>query len=167
MMEPLLVVDRWTIYELELTREKITALWNLLQKYRTLFSDITYQDAGNFVQAVTANDSLWFEVREHDAIVGIIWFGDIHQVVDCTVHVVFFDRKPAEKIEVCRAVMRWMFKNFPIHRITVTPPTIYLATVRLLERLGFTREGTKREAVLMGGQWNDQAIYGITRTEVG
>ena len=97
--------------------------------------------------------------------VGIVWFGDMDQVVDCTAHMVFFDRQPAEKLELCRTLMQWMFDQFPLHRITVTPPAIYHATIRLLEKLGFTKEGCKREAVLLGGKWNDQLIFGITRKE--
>ena len=159
-------VDKWTIHEMELSKEKVSALWEILQRYKTIFSDITKMDPGNFVQAITSPESMWFEVREHDILIGIIWFGDMHQVVDCTAQMVFFDRRPAEKLEVCRAMMKWMFRSFPIHRITVTPPAIYHAVIRLLEKLGFKREGCKREAVLMGGKWNDQLIYGLTRTEV-
>lgn len=162
---PLFMVDKWAVREMELTPEKVKALWNMLQKYKTLFSDLTRQDLNNFVQVISAPHTMWFEIVEYDAVVGIVWFGDLYQVVDCAAHMVFFDRQPAEKLEVCKTLMKWMFDNFPLHRMTVTPPVIYHATIRLLERLGFKEEGCKREAVLIGGKWNDQMIFGITRNE--
>lgn len=162
---PLFMVDKWAVREMQLSPKKIEALWEILQKYKTLFSDLTRADSSNFVQVLATPHTMWFEVIEYDAIVGIIWFGDLYQVVDCTAHVVFLDRQPSEKVEVCRVLMKWMFDNFPLHRITVTPPAIYHATIRLLEKLGFEKEGCKREAILLGGKWNDQMIYGITRNE--
>jgi len=77
----------------------------------------------------------------------------------------FFDRKAGDKAEVCKAVIKWMFKGFPIHRINVTPPELYRATIHLLRRIGLKEEGVKRESVLLGGKWRNQALFGITRTE--
>ena len=159
-------VDRWSVREVELTPEKVKALWEMLQRYKTLFSDLTRNDIDNFVRVITAQNSMWFEVVDYDVIVGIIWFGDMWQVTDCNAHMVFFDRRPAEKVDLCRAVVRWMFDNFPLRRITVSPPAIYHATLRLLEKIGFKQEGRKRDAVLLGGKWNDQIIFGILRQEV-
>ena len=162
---PIFSVDKWSVNEMVLSHEKVGILWQMLQRYRTLFSDLTRADQNNFVRVITLPGSMWFEVRERDTIVGIIWFGDMDQMVDCTAHMMFFDRQPAEKVGVCRGMVKWMFGNFPLHRITVTVPTIYHATIRLLERIGMKYEGRKREAALMGGKWNDMMIYGITRSE--
>lgn len=162
----LFTVDRWTVRELELTPEKMDAIWQMLQRYKTLFSDLTRSNPENFVKIVMDKDTMWFEVVEYDVIVGIIWFGEMWKVTDCTAHMVFFDRRPAEKVDVCKAMVKWMFDNFPIHRITVTPPAIYHATIRLLEKIGLKREGCLRESALIGGKWNDQVIYGILRSEV-
>jgi|ERR1043166_5062301 hypothetical protein len=155
----------WSAYHMTLTREKIEAMWEMLHRHKTLFSDLTMWDKANFLRVLLSPDSVWLEVRKHGCIVGIVWFGDLHQVVDCSGHMVFFDWQPAEKLGLCKAIVRWMFDSFPINRITVTPPVIYRRTVRLLERIGLRREGCKREAVLMDGKWNDMFVYGITRRE--
>lgn len=165
-MAEILKVDRWTVRECELSPQKVDALWLQLQKYRTLFSDITKGDKSNFIRVITAPHTMWFEVVEYDVIVGIIWFGELWQVTDCVAHMVFFDRQPSEKIELCKAVVRWMFDNFPLQRMSVTPPAIYHATIRVLEKIGFKREGCKRDAVLLGGKWNHQLLFGILRHEV-
>ncbi len=159
-------VDRWSVREMQLNPDKVKGLWEMLQRYPTLFSDLTRNDQANFVQALTAPHTMWFEVWEYDVIVGVIWFEELWQVTDCLAHLVFFDRQPFEKTAVCKEMIKWMFKNFPLRRISVTPPAIYHGTIRLLKRLGFQKEGVKREAVLIGGKWNDSVLFGITRSEV-
>lgn len=109
---------------------------------------------------------MWFEVVDYDVPVALIWFAGIDHIVDITAHCVFFDRQMAEKREVVRELLRWMFDKFPIQRITAMPPAMYKATVRLLESLGFIREGTKRQAIIIGGRWNDVAVYGLLRGEI-
>jgi RimJ/RimL family protein N-acetyltransferase len=162
----LIQLDRWEVDHLRLSWEKVDQLWQMLRKRKTLFSDLTRDDFLNFVQAISSPNSVWLEVREQGVVVGLIYFSEMHKVVDCTGHMVFFDRRPAEKLDLCRAVVKWMFDSFPLHRMTVTPPVVYHATSRLLGRLGFTREGSMRQAVLLGGKWIDQLIFGITREEV-
>jgi len=163
--KPIVSVDQWSVHDVAFTIDKIKATWELLQRHKTLFSDLTREDPGNFIKAIMSSNMLWYEVRDHGVLVGFIWFTDLHQVVDYTVHLVFFDRQPAEKLFVCKKVLSWMFKAFPVHRITGFPPEIYRATIRLMKNLGFEIEGTKRESVLIGGRWNNQVVMGITRTD--
>ncbi len=165
-MAVILSVEKWQVREMELTQEKVKALWELLQRYPSLFSDLTKGDQKSFVSTLLVPDSVWLEIVDYDVPVGIVWFGELNQVIDTNAHLVFFDRRPAEKLELCKEIVRWMFLNFPLQRITASPPVIYMATTRLLNKMGFTREGTKRKAALIGGKWVDMAIYGITREEV-
>lgn len=160
-----LTVSKWTVNDLSLTPEKAAAVWKVIKRHQTLFSDLTRNDPENFVRALTAPYTLWLEVRERGILIGIIWFGDLHLVTEATGHMVFFDRKTHEKLPLCREVIKWLFQSFPIHRLNVTPPDIYIATVRLLRKLGMKEEGIKREAVLLGGKWRNQVLFGLTRTE--
>lgn len=166
MSEALVTLDRWTIHDLELTKEKVAAIWELLKKYRTLFSDLTYDDPENFITAITNPGSLWYEVREADTLIGLIYLDHTYQVIDYNAHFVFFDRKIPDKVELCKGMVRWIFRNFPVHRITVTIPDIFFSIKRLMKKIGFTYEGTKREATLIGGKWIGVCVYGITRAEV-
>lgn len=166
-LEPIIAIDRWTIHELSLSLPKIDAIWKQLSKYKTLFSDITRGDPSTFAKAVLSPSMMWFEVRNDlGDLVGLVYFDELHKVTDCRAHMMFFDRKPAEKCELMRELMKWMFDRFPLQRMTVEPPVIYHAVVRLLRRLKFTEEGVKRQSMLIGGKWNDQFIFGITRGEV-
>jgi hypothetical protein len=160
-----LEVDKWIVQDLTLTPEKVNALWRVIRRHRTLFSDLTRDDPANFIRAVTAPHCLWLEVRERDILTGIIWFGDMHLVTEMTAHMAFFDRRAQEKLMLCREVIKWVFHSFPVHRINVTPPDMYVATIRLLEKIGLKQEGVKREAVLIDGKWRNQVLFGITRSE--
>lgn len=56
--------------------------------------------------------------------------------------------------EAVRAVLRFAFEELRLHRVEAFPTMDNLASVRLLERLGFTREGTARDVLLM-----DDGLY--------
>jgi RimJ/RimL family protein N-acetyltransferase len=167
LSEPIIQVGPWFVREMVLTWEKVQQLWKLVQRHRLLFSDLTRNDFGNFFHALTQPKTLWFEVwRGDEELVGLVWLSDLEMTVDGVAHMVFFDRQPAEKKLVCRELIKWVFRQYPLHRVTVTPPELYFATHRLLKALGFKLEGKKREAVMLGGRWTDVRIYGLTRSEV-
>lgn len=162
----ILEIGKWHVQDMTLSPDKLRQVWRMLRKQRTLFSDLTSGDVGNFVASVTSSNSVWFEVRQNGVIVGIIWFGDLHLVTDCLAHMVFFDREILDKKEVCIAAMKWMFRNFPLQRMSVTPPVMYKKTINFLKIVGFKQEGLKRRGSLIGGRWWDLAMFGITRIEV-
>jgi hypothetical protein len=164
----LFAVGNWTVHGLTLSGDKLKWLWDKTHEHKTLYSDLTRDDPDNFVMAMLHPGTVWLEIWEDNTkIVGMLWVTNLEQAVDANVHMMYFDRRPAEKDEVTMTAIRWFFREFPVHRLTAELPMIYHATIRLLERMGFKREGIKREALLIGGKWNDQAIYGITRAEVG
>lgn len=158
-------VGRWKVRELTLNWPKLHLLWHTLTKFRTLFSDLTRGDFDNFVRYVTAEDTFWLEIVNEREIIGIVTLEGMHRVVDLEAHMIFFDRELAEKVPLCRAIVKWVFATFPIQRITVQIPTMYYATVRMVKTIGFVKEGEKRQAVLIGGRWVNVYLMGMTRQE--
>ena len=159
--------DRWRVVELVLTLEKTKWLWDEMSHYRTLFSDFTRGDAGNFYDLVNAPGSLWLEILEGHKTVGLIYWTGLQNVIDADIHLIFFDRKPAEKVGLCKQIGHWFFKEFPgCVRVTATLPVIYHATIRLAERIGFRWEGCKRKSQLMGGKYVDEVIMGLLYEEL-
>lgn len=161
----MLTFDRWIVEPVRWSPEKLQAVWGLLQHYPTLFSDLTKGDYENFVASMTDPYTLILEVREGDVPVGYFKITDLIQEVDCNVHVVFFDRKPAEKVQLGKLVSKWLFDSFSLRRLTAEIPDIYVHTLKFAERIGFKREGVKRNAVCMKGQWRDIIILGLLREE--
>ncbi|HEY6022389.1 MAG TPA: GNAT family protein [Candidatus Paceibacterota bacterium] len=165
---PIVTYGKWAVREMVLSWEKIDIFWEQLNKHKTIFSDITRGDKDNYMRALTAPNSLWLEFWDEETheIIGLAWVAEMEMVIDAVLHMVFFDRMAAEKLPLYKLLLKWLFDSYPLHRVSVTPPAMYGATCRLLERIGFKREGTKREAMLIGNRWNDVRIYGITRHEV-
>lgn len=163
----ILEYDRWKVYELALTLPKMKWIWDEMCKYRTLFSDFTRGDPNVFYELIASPNTLWVEVKEGEATVGLVYWMGIENLIDVEVHILFFDRKPAEKAALCREIAKWFFQTWPgSHRLTVVVPEIYHATVRLALKVGFKREGKKRQSQLMGGKLVDEIIFGLLVEEL-
>lgn len=163
-----------------LSWEKVEELWKLMERHKSLFSDLTRGDVRNFINVLMQKDTAWFEIWEtympggpsSDVnvftplpLVGIVWLMGLEATVDANVHMVFFDRKPREKKAVIIALMKWVFDHYPMHRVTAEVPDFFNAQHRFIKDLGLVREGIKRQAVLSAGKWHDLVIYGLLRSE--
>ncbi len=144
---------------------RVFALWDKLKRFRTLFSDLTQGDMKNFVAYLLNRDTMWLEINEGKILAGIVVLEGLSKVIDAEAHVLFMDRDLANKVPVCKAIIKWIFDVLPLQRLTVQLPTIYMGPVRLVNELGFRREGKKRQAVLISGKWTDVFILGLTRPE--
>ncbi len=67
--------------------------------------------------------------------------------------------------EAARALLAWGFGTGLLHRVTAKCDTRNAASVRVLERLGFTREGHTREDFNKDGEWSDTYIFGLLESE--
>ncbi len=68
--------------------------------------------------------------------------------------------------ETLRTILTFGFAQMNLHRIYANTIADNHESVRLLERLGFTREGTKRESSWEDdGTFHDSAMYGLLKRE--
>lgn len=68
--------------------------------------------------------------------------------------------------EAARAVLAFAFERMQVHRVEAETLAENLRSVRLLERMGFRREGTRRECVRDAhGTCHDSALYGLLARE--
>ena len=67
--------------------------------------------------------------------------------------------------EAAEAVLRYGFEKLGLHRIWAAHFGRNPASGRVLEKLGMTYEGTRRQHVLKWGTFEDLAGYGIMRAE--
>jgi [ribosomal protein S5]-alanine N-acetyltransferase len=58
-----------------------------------------------------------------------------------------------------------LFRTETVERIGATCDVENVPSIRLLEGLGFRREGTMRSILFHHGRWHDVHLYGVTRTE--
>jgi [ribosomal protein S5]-alanine N-acetyltransferase len=67
--------------------------------------------------------------------------------------------------EAARAVLRWAFDTLDLNRVQAEADTRNVASARVLEKLGFVREGTLREDCVVNGEVSDSWVYGLLRRE--
>lgn len=67
--------------------------------------------------------------------------------------------------EALAALLEYGFTTLDLHRVEADVDPENAASLRLLERLGFRREGYLRERWLVGGEVHDSVILGLLRQE--
>ncbi|WP_438026242.1 GNAT family N-acetyltransferase [Sorangium sp. So ce233] len=68
--------------------------------------------------------------------------------------------------EALRAMLPFGFASMDLHRVEAQLDPENRASARVLERLGFTREGQHRQNWYYDGQFTDTAVYGLLRGEL-
>jgi RimJ/RimL family protein N-acetyltransferase len=67
--------------------------------------------------------------------------------------------------EAARALLQWAFDTLDLNRVQAETDTRNAASARVLEKLGFVREGTLREDCVVNGEVSDSWVYGLIRRE--
>jgi ribosomal-protein-alanine N-acetyltransferase len=63
--------------------------------------------------------------------------------------------------EAARALLQWAFDTLDLNRVQAEVDTRNVASARVLEKLGFAREGTLREDCIVNGEVSDSWVYGL------
>jgi [ribosomal protein S5]-alanine N-acetyltransferase len=67
--------------------------------------------------------------------------------------------------EAARTLLRWAFETLDLNRVQAQTDTRNIASCRVLEKLGFLREGMLREDCIVNGEVSDSWVYGLLRRE--
>ena len=67
--------------------------------------------------------------------------------------------------EAAGALLQWAFDTLDLNRVQAETDTRNLASARVLEKLGFVREGTLREDCIVNGDVSDSWVHGLLRRE--
>jgi ribosomal-protein-alanine N-acetyltransferase len=67
--------------------------------------------------------------------------------------------------EAWQAVLSFAFETAGIHRVYATADSRNIASMRVLEKLGMSREGVLRQHHLHRGEYADEVIYGMLSRE--
>ncbi|MGO4255034.1 GNAT family N-acetyltransferase [Marmoricola sp. RAF53] len=67
--------------------------------------------------------------------------------------------------EAAKALLQWGFDSLDLNRVQAETDTRNTASARVLEKLGFVREGTLREDCVVDGDVSDSRVYGLLRRE--
>jgi [ribosomal protein S5]-alanine N-acetyltransferase len=67
--------------------------------------------------------------------------------------------------EAAGALLQWAFDTLELNRVQAETDTRNTASSRVLEKLGFAREGTLREDCIVDAEVSDTWVYGLLRRE--
>ena len=67
--------------------------------------------------------------------------------------------------ETLNCLLDLLFGEFGLNRVEACPLQHNLASVKLLEKVGFLKEGTLKERVYFQGRFLDQYYYGLLKSE--
>nr|WP_326531314.1 GNAT family N-acetyltransferase [Rhodoferax sp.] len=67
--------------------------------------------------------------------------------------------------EAVRALLQWAYGTLDLNRVEAEIDTRNGASARVLEKLGFLREGLRREDCIVDGVVSDSWIYGLLRRD--
>ena len=62
-------------------------------------------------------------------------------------------------------MLPWAYDALDLNRVQAEVDTRNVASARVLEKLGFVREGTMREDCVVNGDVSDSWVYGLLRRE--
>jgi len=74
-------------------------------------------------------------------------------------------RRKGYGAESVKLLVAYLFSGYPTERISAFTDIENLPAQRIMENLGFHREGIIRKGLFRDGDWHDIAMYGILRGE--
>jgi ribosomal-protein-alanine N-acetyltransferase len=64
-----------------------------------------------------------------------------------------------------RAIAAFVFDTLHLHRLEAACLPTNVASIRVLEKVGFTREGLAREYLKINGRWQDHFLYALLKDD--
>jgi RimJ/RimL family protein N-acetyltransferase len=143
-------------------------------RYQSWTAPVTLERARAIVVSLAAGDPAqpgWFqyaiERTEDKAHIGDIGV-DLHEnrmraEIGFTLATAYQGRGYAA--EAVRAVLDHLFRVRGLHKVTAETDARNAASARLLQRVGFTREGLLRSHTWIKNEWTDDVLYGLLADE--
>jgi len=69
-------------------------------------------------------------------------------------------------VEALRPILRYGFEHLGLHRVEANIDPANAASARVLDKLGFVREGTQRENWFYAGAYTDTGVYGLLASDL-
>ena len=161
----------------KLSFETLRGYYDKLKEFDTIFNGFVANNLDAFIHSFIQGDSekdvaatgiIW-EVDD----VGILYLTNISIGNDALAHFNFWDRRIKGRERLIRGMMWYVMNEFNLHRVGIEVGMFAAPWLpSAVERIGFTKEGRKREAIWHvpkgadEGQWFDSIIYSMLRHEV-
>jgi hypothetical protein len=148
---------------LVLTPEKIAWLWEQVKQFPIIFDDFGRGDFDAFTAKLTNPRNAFVDIGPG---IGLACLMGIRPRLDALVHIVMFDRKLKGREPLFKEILQYAFNRLQLRRVTAMISSDASLAIALCKRMGWTHEGTMRQAMLRDGHYTDIEIYGLLREEL-
>ncbi len=151
-----------------LTPQKIQELWIESSRHDTLFSDHTRGKVEPFLDVLFASNAIVAEVYDisEELPIGSMMMNRIIRNFDGLAHFTLWSGKVRGKEPLFLEMMRMWMGEFNLRRLSIEVVGHGKGLIRMIERLGFQHEGTRREGSIHKDVWIDLEMYGILESEL-
>lgn len=108
-------------------------------------------------------------VDENDAIIGLVSLVDIdHMNQSCVFHIMIGSGENQGKgagTYATKEMLNHAFNNLNIHRVELNVLADNMRAIHLYEKVGFIKEGTRRQCDFKNGKFVDMLMYSVLREE--
>ncbi len=114
------------------------------------------------------DEGVFFAVDDSDRLLGYVSWGKLNgSLPDVEIAYGIFDRSTfgtGTATEAVGLLVRYLFDAYSMNRLIAYVHPENVASQRVVEKNGFTRESTAREAWPHKGTWHDVHVYALTRS---
>ena len=108
----------------------------------------------------------WFFIEKKDGNkIGVISYFAVRKLLEIGYALIPSERGKGYCTETVKIMVDYLFLSKEIVRIQARTEVRNAASQRVLEKVGFKKEGTIRKSYFVRGQWRDQYLYSILREE--
>jgi RimJ/RimL family protein N-acetyltransferase len=125
-----------------------------------------------FLERVTTDSNridLMIALQENDQVIGDLAILDIdHQQRNGSFRIAITDESYMSKgygTEALRLIIDYMFNTLNLRRIGINVYAFNARAIRAYEKLGFVQEGVLREELYYDGQYHDNILMGLLKSE--
>lgn len=112
------------------------------------------------------SDTKWFFVEKKDGTkIGTMFHWFIGNLLEISCILAPNERGKGYGTEATRLMVDYLFLSKDIARIQAHTDAGNIASQKVLQKVGFKREGIIRKSVFARGEWRDRALFSILREE--
>ena len=150
----------------------ITSDLRLLEKSVAVVPHKTLQQCAEYVQKLIENHEQnipdWWAIAEKETnrmigFCGFVEYAARFERAELGYMIAYDSWNKGYATEACAAVIDYGFNHMKLHRIEATVDPENIASIRVLEKLNFVREGLLKERVICNGEYRDRYMYGLIK----
>ncbi|WDF82316.1 GNAT family protein [Lacticaseibacillus pabuli] len=141
---------------------------NTAQMHLVLDEDTLYPRTNEDMARLTQRKAPehFFAIERDNSIVGIIGVFHVdtdHLHCEIGLELAAEAQNPDVGKEALTLMLNFIFNYLPTHKVKLRVDASNDAAIKLYEELGFTKEGTLRDEIFRGGEFQDVALFAIMR----